>query len=111
MLWLQGRALVESRRSAWPYSVGAVIAIVPWGVVALSQIVAIVVGAPPAPIVRVLTIVVLLLSAAAWLIERRWQIGALGDERAAAAHAAVTLANGLALLVITVGLARPSALL
>lgn len=111
VLWLQGRAPLEQRRSSWPYSLGAAIAIVPWGVVALYQVVGLVIGAPPAPIVRVLTIVVLVLAAALWLVERRWQLGLLADARAELLRTALTLATGIALLVLAVGLARPSALL
>lgn len=110
VLWVQGRGPIEHRGAAWPYSLGAGIAVVPWGIVALYQVVAIAVETPPSPIVRVLTVVVLVLAAATWLIERRWQIGTLSDKRAGALHSAATLANGLALLVLAVGLARPSAL-
>ncbi len=111
VLWLQGRAPLEQRGSAWPYSLGAAIAIVPWGVVALYQVVGLAVGAPPPPLVRVLTIVVLLLAAALWLVERRWQLGLLADARAELVRTALTLGTGIALLVLAVGLARPSALL
>lgn len=110
VLWAQGRGPVEHRGAAWPYSIGAAIAIVPWGVVALYQIVGLVASTPPAPIMRVLTIVVLALAAAMWLVERRWQLGRLTDARAELMRTALTLANGLALLVLAVGLARPSAL-
>ena len=111
MLWVQGRGPVEHRGSAWPYSLAAALAIVPWGVVGLYQVVAIVAATPPSPLVRALTVVILLLAAAVWLVERRWQVGALTDGRADALHTILTLANGVALLAIVVGLARPSALL
>ncbi|MFN4000924.1 hypothetical protein [Microcella sp.] len=111
VLWVQGSAPIEQRRSAWPYSAGAAIAIVPWGVVALYQVVGLAVGVPPALIVRVLTIVLLVLAAALWWIERRWQLGLITDPRAELLRTAVTLGTGIALLVLAVGLARPSALL
>ncbi|MBX9718745.1 MAG: hypothetical protein K2X36_07880 [Microbacteriaceae bacterium] len=111
VLWMQGRDPLEDRRSAWPYSLGAALAIVPWGVVALYQVVGITVGASPAPLVRVVTIVVLVLAAALWLVERRWQLGLLTDTHAELLRTALTLANGIALLVLAVGLARPSALM
>lgn len=111
VLWVQGRGPVEHRGAAWPYSLGAAIAIVPWGVVALYQIVGLAASMPPAPLVRVLTLIVLVLAAAMWLVERRWQLGTLTDARAELIRTALMLANGLALLVLAVGLARPSALL
>ena len=110
VFWVQGRGPAEMRAAAWPYSLAAALAIVPWGVVALYQVIGIVAGAPAAPIVRVLTIVILLLAAAMWFVERRWQLSILTDARTDALHTVVTAANGLALLVLTVGLARPSAL-
>lgn len=110
VLWVQGRAEADLRAAAWPYSLAAALAIVPWGVVALYQVVGIVISAPPAPIVRVLTIVILLLAAAMWLVERRWQLSVQSDARTDALHTVLTIANGLALLGLVVGLARPSAL-
>lgn len=111
VLWAQGRGPVEHRGARWPYSLGAAIAIVPWGVVALYQVVGLFAASPPSPLVRVLTIVVLVLAAAMWLVERRWQLGVLTDTRAELLRTALTLANGICLLVLAVGLARPSALL
>lgn len=110
LLWVQGRGSADHRAAAWAYSLAAALAIVPWGVVALYQVVGIVISAPPAPIVRVLTIVILLLAAAMWLVERRWQLGVQSDARTDALHTVLTIANGVALLVLVVGLARPSAL-
>ncbi len=110
LLWVQSRAGADQRAAAWPYSLAAALAIVPWGVVALYQVIGIIAAAPPAPIVRVLTIVILLLAAAMWLVERRWQLGVQSDARTDALHTVLTIANGLALLGLVVGLARPSAL-
>jgi hypothetical protein len=110
VLWVQGRGSAEHRAAAWPFSLGAALAIVPWGVIALYQVGALVASSPPAPLVRVMTIVILLVSAAAWWAERRWHLSALTDARADALHTLLSAANGLALLVVTVGLARPSAL-
>ncbi len=50
----------------WPFSFGAAVAIVPWGVIAFYQVGAIVVGGDPALLVRVLTIALLLLASAYW---------------------------------------------
>lgn len=111
LLWLQAREAGDRLRARWPYSFGAGLAVVPWGVVALYQVVAVIAGAPPAPIVRVLTVVILLIAAFAWWVERRWQLGLTSAHRAALLHSALSLANGIALLVLAVGLARPSALL
>jgi hypothetical protein len=58
-----------------------------------------------------MTIVVLLVAALAWWVERRLQLGLMRQHRAVLAHAAVSLANGVALLVLAAGLARPSAIL
>lgn len=110
-LWVQGRGSAADRAAPWHYSASAALAIVPWGVVALYQIVGIALAVPPAPIVRVLTVVILVLAMAMWFVERRWQLGTLTDERTDALHTLLTAANGLALLVLVVGLARPSALL
>jgi hypothetical protein len=52
--------------STWPFSFGAAVAIVPWGVIALYQVGAIVTGGDPPLLVRVLTIALLLLAAAYW---------------------------------------------
>lgn len=111
LLWLQARETDDRSRARWPYSFGAGLAVVPWGVVALYQIVGVVGGSPAPPLVRVMTIVVLVLAALAWWTERRLQLGLFGSRTAVVAHAAVSLANGVSLLVLAAGLARPSAIL
>lgn len=61
--------LVLHERAAeakWPFSFGAAVAIVPWGVIAFYQVGAIVVGGDPPLLVRVLTIALLLLASAYW---------------------------------------------
>jgi hypothetical protein len=50
----------------WPFSFGAAVAIVPWGVIAFYQVGAIVVGGDPPLLVRVLTVALLLLAGAYW---------------------------------------------
>ena len=52
--------------STWPFSFGAAVAIVPWGVIALYQVGTIVTGGDPPLLVRVLTIALLLLASAYW---------------------------------------------
>ncbi len=111
LLWLQARETGDRLQARWPFSFGAGLAVVPWGIVALYQVVALIAGAPPAPIVRVLTVVVLLIAVLAWWVERRWQLGLTPVPRAALLHSALSLANGIALLVLAAGLARPSAIL
>jgi len=61
--------LVLHERAAeakWPFSFGAAVAIVPWGVIAFYQVGAIVVGGDPQLLVRTLTIALLLLASAYW---------------------------------------------
>ena len=61
--------LVLHRRSdagLWPFSFGAAVAIVPWGVIAFYQIGAIVAGDSPAPLIRVVTIAMLAIAAVYW---------------------------------------------
>ena len=111
LLWLQARETDDRLRARWPFSFGAGLAVVPWGIVALYQVVALVDGSPPSPIVRVLTVVVLLIVALAWWVERRWQLGLTSPRRAALLNSTLSVANGIALLVLAAGLARPSALL
>ncbi len=111
LLWVQSRATDDLRRAAWPFCAGAAIAVVPWGIVALYQVTGLALDAPLAPLVRVMTVVMLALFAALWWIERRWQLGLETDARADVVRAAVTVAMTLSLLVLAVGLARPSALL
>ncbi|MFM9877844.1 MAG: hypothetical protein ACKVOG_08355 [Rhodoglobus sp.] len=56
----------RAAESTWPFSFGAAVAIVPWGVIAFYQVGAIVVGGDPPLLVRVLTIALLLLASAYW---------------------------------------------
>lgn len=111
LLWLQARETDDRLRARWPFSFGAGLAVVPWGIVALYQVVALVAGSPPAPVVRVLTVIVLLVVALAWWVERRWQLGLTSAQRAALLHSTLSVANGIALLVLAAALARPPALL
>ncbi len=110
LLWLQAREDADRARARWPYSFAAGLAVVPWGIIALYQLVGVIAGSPPPPLVRVMTIVVLVIAALAWWIERRLQLGLLSERRAVVAHAAVSLATGVALVVLAAGLARPSAI-
>lgn len=55
----------------WPFSFGAAVAIVPWGVIAFYQIGVIVAGANPAPLIRVITIVMLAVAAVYWAVALR----------------------------------------
>jgi hypothetical protein len=111
VLWMHSRAPQAAHRSPWPYSLGAAIAVVPWGIVALYQIAGLLTPAPAAPLVRVLTIVLLVLAAAAWAVERLVHRGGLDRGRAELAHLVLQAGNGIALVLLVVGLARPSALL
>ena len=52
--------------STWPFSFGAAVAIVPWGVIAFYQVGAIVARGDPPLLVRALTIALLLLASAYW---------------------------------------------
>ena len=56
----------RAAESTWPFSFGAAVAIVPWGVIAFYQVGAIVVGGDPPLLVRVLTIALLLIASAYW---------------------------------------------
>lgn len=56
----------EKDRSRWPFSFGAAVAIVPWGVIAFYQIGGLATGSDPGFAVRILTIVLLLISSAYW---------------------------------------------
>jgi len=111
VLWMHSRAPQSAQRSAWPYSLGAAVAVVPWGIVALYQIAGLLTPTPAAPVVRVLTIVLLVLAAAAWALERFVQRGTLERARAELAHVVVQVGTGIVLVLLVVGLARPSALL
>lgn len=74
--WLSDRASRHdgSRGHMWPYGFLTVLAIVPWGVVALVQVTGLVVGAPASVGVRVTTLVILavtvLWAAAEWALAR-----------------------------------------
>jgi Heliorhodopsin len=50
----------------WPFAFGAAVGVVPWGVIAFYQIGAIVTGDGPAPVVRVITVVMLVIAAGYW---------------------------------------------
>ena len=56
----------RAAESTWPFSFGAAVAIVPWGVIAFYQVGAIVAGGDPPLLVRALTIALLLLASAYW---------------------------------------------
>ncbi len=111
VLWMHSRAPQPVQRSAWPYSLGAAIAIVPWGIVALYQIAGLLTQTPAPALVRVLTIVLLVLAASAWAVERLVHRGQLERARAELAHVILQVGTGIALVLLVVGLARPSALL
>ena len=64
VLMERDRAAGQSGRA--PFVIGAAVGIVPWGVIAFQQIGSLIAGAGPDWIVRVLTLVVLVLSAADW---------------------------------------------
>lgn len=97
--WLSDRTVAhEGRRShLWPYAFLTVLAIVPWGVVALVQVTGLVLGAPASAGVRVLTLVVLaatiLWAAAEWAIARPAGPGLDADR---AARLRVTSSTALA---------------
>lgn len=86
--WLSDRTPRHdgSRAHLWPYAFLTVLAIVPWGVVALVQVTGLVMGAPASPSVRVATLAILA-ATAAWAIAE-WAIarpaGAARDARGAA---------------------------
>lgn len=52
--------------SRWPFSFGAAVAIVPWGIIAFYQVGSIVVGQNPTALVRVTTIVLLVAAGLYW---------------------------------------------
>lgn len=56
----------RAAESTWPFSFGAAVAIVPWGVIAFYQVGAIVARGDPPLLVRALTIALLLLASAYW---------------------------------------------
>ena len=110
LLWVQSRGSDEHRAAPWPYTAAAAMAVVPWGIVALYQVTSLVAAAPLPPLVRVMTVIVLALFVCLWWVERRWQLALDTESRTEALRIAVSIAVGFALLVLVVGLARPSAL-
>jgi len=81
----------------WPFSFGAAVGIVPWGVIAFYQVGAIAIGDDPSFVVRAVTIVMLLASAAYWYVSR-----ALMSERAHTTLV-VLLASAFAWLSVLAG--------
>lgn len=86
--WLSDRTLAHdgSRTHLWPYAFLTVLAIVPWGVVALVQVTGLVLGAPASGGVRVATLVILavtiLWAVAEWAIARPAGAGRDADRAA-----------------------------
>lgn len=66
LLWLQDRQTAPGRAGLGPFSAGAAIGIVPWGVIALYQVTRLVAGEPVSDLVSGGTIALLLLAAAQW---------------------------------------------
>jgi hypothetical protein len=111
LLWLQAHEAGDRSRARWPFSFGAGIAVVPWGIVALYQVVGLAAGSPPPAVVRVATLVILLIVALAWWVERRVQLGTLAQQRGLVLHGGLSLANGVVLLVLAAVLAQSPAIL
>lgn len=63
-LVLHERSAPEAGR--WPFSFGAAVAIVPWGVIAFYQVGGLLTGGDPGLVVRVLTVGLLLIASAYW---------------------------------------------
>jgi hypothetical protein len=112
LLWLQDR-VSTGPRGLLPFSVGAAIAVVPWGVIALYQVVALVVGQAPSILIRIMTVVLLVIAALHWLnvwlqLRRRGPWAApLTAERA---HLVLGLAQSAALVaLVAVGVAARAA--
>ena len=79
--------LVHERSGGrWPFAYGAAVGIVPWGVIALYQIGAIVAGDDPAPIIRVITIAMLAVAAGYWFVAFRYRVTALAQTVLVTAH-------------------------
>lgn len=110
VLWMHSRATGDAQRSPWPYSLGAALAVVPWGIVALYQVAALFTATPAPPVVRVLTIVLLLLATVSWAVERLVHRATLERGRAELAHIVAQALSGIVLVLLVVALARPSAL-
>jgi len=87
LLLLQDRWVAPGRAGLAPFSVGAAIGIVPWGVVALYQVTRLIVGEPVSLLVSATTLALLALSAAQWWSvwwhrqPARGEAAALGAER------------------------------
>lgn len=102
LLWIQDRQTTPGPRGLAPFSAGAAIGIVPWGVVALYQVTRLLVGEPVSDVVSAGTIALLLLAAASWFSvwwhreRRRSAHPAVDAERAATliglAHSGVLVA-------------------
>ncbi len=107
ILWMHSRAPRDTRHSPWPYSLGAALAVVPWGIVALYQVMALLTATPASPLVRAFTILFLVLATLPWVIERGVHLERLDRVRAEAAHVVVQVASGVALVIITLALGRP----
>lgn len=105
LLWLQDRHTAPGRAGLGAFSAGAAIAIVPWGVVALYQVVRLVAGEPVSDLVSIATVALLVLSAAQWFSvwwhrERsRATAPAVAAERA---FVLLTLAHSAVLVLVAV---------
>ena len=66
LLWLQDRSSTPGRAGLGPFSAGAAIGIVPWGVVALYQVARLALGEPVSGLVSVATLALLALAATQW---------------------------------------------
>jgi len=67
LLWLQDRSTVTGARGLLPFSIGAAIAIVPWGVIALYELVGLLTGSPLSLLGRMVTLALLIIAAAQWV--------------------------------------------
>lgn len=66
LLALQDRSIEPGARGLLPFSFGAAIAIVPWGVIALYQVVGLIAGPQPGVLVQVGTIALLVIAISHW---------------------------------------------
>jgi hypothetical protein len=85
VLAIMVRDRAEGQTGRRPFGIGAAVGIVPWGVIAFQQIGSLMAGAGPDATVRVLTLVVLALSAGQWAAVWR------GADRAAALLSGATI--------------------
>jgi len=67
LLWLQDRSTVPGARGLLPFSIGAAIAIVPWGVIALYHVVGLFAGPHPSLLGQFGTLALLVIAAAHWV--------------------------------------------